>query len=314
MRVTRLACILPCLFLGACDYRDFDSSDRYQSDFHYSYSLNPGSRLEVENFNGSIEIAGWDQNRCEIDGSKYGNSAEARDHVKIDISQSSSGIYVRSVRPAGDLHAGVGVRYVIHVPRKIELSRITGSNGSIHVQDIEGRADLKTTNGAVRVESLNGALTARASNGLVNAQNVTGAMALHTSNGPIRAEGVGAGLEATTSNGSITVHFDDHAAASSSPLKLETNNGRIDVTMSTPPKSEIRAQTSNSSITLRLPANAAARVKAETSHGEVRSDFLTDGARAERHGRRQTLDETLGEGGPLIDLHTTNGSIRLLRM
>ena len=314
MRRMRVELILPCLFLGACDYRDFESSDRFQSDFHYSYALNPGGRLEVENFNGSVEIAGWDQSRCDISGSKYASTAEMRDRIKIEVSPSASGIYVRSVRPAGDFHGNLGARYVIRVPRKTELSRIASSNGSIHVEDIEGRAELKTSNGAVRVESLNGMLAAHTSNGSLTVDNVTGPMALRTSNSSIRAEHVIAGVDANTSNGSITVHFDDKAPASSAPLKFETNNGKIDISMPTPLKSEIRARTSNSSITLRLPSNTSAKIRAETSHGQVRSDFLSDSAEAEHHGRRQTLEETIGGGGPLIDLHTSNGGIHLLRM
>jgi DUF4097 and DUF4098 domain-containing protein YvlB len=314
MRRIRLAWLSPCLLLGACDVSDFDSSDRYQTDFHYSYTLNPGGRLEVENFNGPVEITGWDQSRCEISGVKYASTAELRDRIKIEVDHGANGIYVRSVRPGGDFHGNLGARYVIHVPRKTELNRITSSNGSIHVEDIEGSADLKTSNGPLRVESLNGTLTAHTSNGSLTAENVAGPMALRTSNNSIRAERVSAGIEATTSNGSITVHFDDKAAVSSAPLKFETNNGRIDITMPTPPKSEIRAQTSNSSITLRLPPNTSAKIRAETSHGEVRSDFISDSAEGEQHGRRQTLEETIGGGGPLIRLHTSNGSIRLLRM
>lgn len=314
MRQIHAALILPCLLLSACDFRDFDSSDRYQSDFHYTYALNPGGRLEVENFNGAVEITGWDQSQCDITGTKYANTAELRDRIKIEVNQSASGVYVRTVRPVGDFHGNLGVHYVIHVPRKTELNRITSSNGSIHVENTEGRADLKTSNGALRVESLNGMLTAHTSNGSMTLENVTGSMILHTSNGPIRAEHVMAAMEATTSNGSITVHCDEKAPASPSPLKFETNNGKVDITMPTPPKSEIRAETSNSSITLRLPANTSARIRAETSHGDVRSDFTPEGADAEPHGRRRTLDETIGGGGPLIDLHTTNGSIRLLRI
>jgi DUF4097 and DUF4098 domain-containing protein YvlB len=306
--------ILPCLLLGACDFREFDSSDRYQSDFHFSYALNPGGRLEVENFNGSVEIMGWDQSQCDISGSKYASTTEMRDRIKIDVNHTAGGIFVRSVRPAGDFHGNLGVRYVIHVPRKTELSRITSSNGPVHVEDIEGRADLKTSNGSLRVESLRGMLMAHTSNSSITSDHVAGSMTLHTSNGAIRAEHVIDGIEATTSNSSITVHFDDQAPSPATLMKFETNNGRIDLTLPTPPKSEIRAQTSNSSITLRLPANTAARFRAETSHGEVRSDFTSDGPEPQRHGKHQTLETTVGGGGPLIDLHTTNGSIHLLRM
>jgi DUF4097 and DUF4098 domain-containing protein YvlB len=306
--------LIPCLFLAGCDVADFGPSDRYQADFHYSYAFAPGSRLEVDNFNGSIEITGWDQNRCEISGVKSASTIENRDRIKIEISQEPNILYVRSVRPAGDWHGGMGVRYVIHVPRKVELSRIVSSNGSIHIEDTAGPAQLKTSNGPVRVESLDGRLDARTSNGGITVDGVSGDLDLHTSNSPIRAERVMAAVQATTSNGSITVHFDDRAPVSSSPLKFETNNSSIDVTMNQRPRSEIRAATNNGSITLRLPGNTSAKVMAETSNGQVHSDFLLDRADAQEHGHRQSLEETLGTGGPLIDLHTSNGSIRLLRI
>jgi hypothetical protein len=305
---------IPCLFLVACDEWGLESSERYQSDFHYSYALNPGGRLEIENFTGSIEITGWDQPRCDISGSKYASTADMRDRIKIDVNQSGTVVYARSVRPTGDFHGNMGVRYVIHVPRKTELSRISSSNGSIHVEDTEGRAELNTTNGSVRVDSLAGMLMAHTSNGSIAAENVSGAMGLRTSNGTIRADHVMAGIEATTSNGAITVNFDEKAPVSTTPLKFETNNGKIDITLPTSPKSDLRAHTSNSNITLRLPENASAKVSMETSHGHVQSDFESGETHAEKHGRRQNLEETIGSGGPFIDLHTTNGSIRLLKM
>jgi hypothetical protein len=191
MRHTVMLTLSSCLaFLGmaGCYFRDFDSSDRYQSDFHYSYALNPGGRLEVDNFNGSIEITGWDQANCEINGSRFASTAELRDRIKIDVNHSGSLIYIHSVRPAGEFHGNMGVRYVIHVPRKIELSRITTSNGPIHVEGTEGRAELKTSNGPVRVESLAGELNAHTSNGPVTIENVSGGMSLHTSNSAIRVQ------------------------------------------------------------------------------------------------------------------------------
>ncbi|HEY3836781.1 MAG TPA: hypothetical protein VGL72_09425, partial [Bryobacteraceae bacterium] len=75
----------PCFFFSACDERVFESSERFQSDFHYSYALAPGGRLEIENFNGSIEITGWDEPRCEISGTKFASSTEMRDRIKVDV-------------------------------------------------------------------------------------------------------------------------------------------------------------------------------------------------------------------------------------
>lgn len=282
--------------------------------------MQPGSRLEVENFNGSIEIAGWDQPRCEINGAKYASTPEMRDRIKIEISPSDNLIYIRSVRPPGDFHGNFGVRYTIHVPRKTELSRITSSNGLIHVEDTEGPAELKSSNGAVRVESLTGMLKVQTTNGSVNVQNVSGTLSLRTSNSAIRAEHVTSGIEATTSNGSITVDFAEKTPLTTTPLKFESTNGRIDITIPTQPKSEIRARTSNGGITLRLPSDASAKVRMSTSHGEVRSDFYsTDNQSGEqgrhgRHHRGESLEETIGDGGPLIDLTTSNGSIHLFKI
>jgi hypothetical protein len=313
-RISAVLTIPLSLFLGGCDFRDFESSDRYQADFHYSYRLNPGGRLEVDNFNGSVEITAWDQPQCDISGSKFASTENLRDRIKIEVSPTNNVIFVRSVRPSGDFHGNMGVRYVIRVPRKVELSRVISSNGGIHVEGTEGRADLKTTNGPVRVTALTGMLNARTSNGPMTIEDVAGPLSLHTSNGAIRADHVMDAIEAGTSNGSITVQFDEKAQATTAPLKFETNNGRIDITMPAAPKTELRARTSNSGITLRMPANASARVKMETSHGQVRSDFQSTDTQGNEHNRRQTLEETIGAGGPLIDLHTSNGSIRLLKI
>lgn len=309
--------LLPCLcLLAGCEFHDFDHSERFQSDFHYSYDLSPGGRLEVENFNGPVEISSWDQNKCEITGTKFASSESLRDRIKIETNHTTNLVEVRTIRPSGDYSGGnMGARYVIHVPRRVELDRITSSNGSIHVENIEGAASLKTSNGAIKADTVKGAVNAHTSNGSVTVANVTGAMSLRTSNSPIRAEDVSAAIEASTSNGGITVHFSDKPAESSSPLKFETNNGPVNLTLATAPKSDIRVQTSNGGITLRMPAGTSARVRAETTHGRIQSDFPQSNEQDERgHRNREFLEQTLGGGGPLIDLHTSNGGIRLLKM
>ncbi len=123
------------LFLAGCDLEDLGSSDRFTADFHYG-SLK-ATRLSVENFNGSIEIASWDQDSIDISGVKYAGTAELRDAMKIDVGTAGDTLHVRTVRPS-ERRGNMGAKYLIKVPRKIELDRITSSNGSIRVNDIEG--------------------------------------------------------------------------------------------------------------------------------------------------------------------------------
>jgi DUF4097 and DUF4098 domain-containing protein YvlB len=92
------------------------------------------------------------------------------------------------------------------------------------------------------------------------------------------------------------------------PLKLETSNGAIDLTMAKPPEADIRAETRNSSITVHLPANTNAKVTADTSNSSVTCDFELNGENEHGH-----LKGTIGSGGHQIDLTSSNGHIRIAK-
>jgi len=298
------------LISSACDIEDWDfgGSERYSEDFHYNYALPPGGRLSVENFNGSVEISGWDQATIDISGSKYARTPELRDALKIDIEHAADSVYIRTVRPSAR-RGGMGAKFIIKVPRRTQLERISTSNGGIHTLDIEGNARLKTSNGGVRAEDLHGSLNAETSNGGIDVQDLEGGASLHTSNGHVRAEDVRGSLEAETSNGGIHVRLAKSEAGH--PIKLETTNGGIELTIETAQQNDVRASTSNGSITLHLPSNLNAQLNANTSNSSISSDFevATQGTMSKNH-----LEGRIGSGGPTLDLSTSNGSIRLLKM
>jgi DUF4097 and DUF4098 domain-containing protein YvlB len=298
------AVIAPVLFLTACDEMWVGSSDRYKQDFHYSYPLAAGGRLSLENLNGSIEIYPWEKESVEINGTKYAHSQQALEDIKIDIAAAPGSLQIRTV-PAYGMRKG-GARYSIRVPRTVQLDRIVSSNGSIRIEDIEGPANLKSTNGGIRVSRLRGELDARTTNGGIDAADHSGNARLQTSNGGINVELRKGSLNAITSNGGIDVRITE--PDESQPVRLESTNGRIELAMNA--VREVRANTSNSSITVRLPSSAAALIRARTSNSSITTDFdvLTRSI-----SNKNTLEGTLGGGGPLLDLSTSNGSIKLLR-
>lgn len=73
----------------------------------------------------------------------------------------------------------------------------------------------------------------------------------------------------------------------------------------------MRINTSNGHITLHLPLEANARVLARTSNASITSEF---DVRAEGELNKTRMDGVIGTGGPLLDLSTSNASIRLLKM
>lgn len=300
------ALVAPFLFLTGCDEFDFGGTlDRYKEDFHLSYTLSAGGRLSIENLNGSVEISSWEKDAVEINGTKYASSPQALKELKIDVTSSPGVLQIRTVPPLGARNTGA--RFSLRVPKRIQLDRIVSSNGSIRVDDIEGPANLRSSNGSIRIWHTKGVIEARTSNGAIEANGNTGDASLHTSNGSIRVEMNQGALEAGTSNGGINARL--LQPDSDRPVRLESSNGHIELVMDA--VRDVRANTSNSSITVRLPGGANARVRARTSNSPVTTDFdvLTHGVIG-----KHSLEGTLGGGGPLIDLSTSNGSIKLLKM
>src|SRR5882672_7089191 len=152
--------------LAGCDLDDigsFGNAHAYEKDFHYSYPLKPGGRLALDNFNGSVEVTGWDQDKVEIDGVQYASTADLRDAIKIDVVASSDSVQIRTLRPTGDRHGNMGAKFIIKAPRKVNLDRIVTSNGSMKVSDIEGAMRVRTSNGSLRAARVRGSLDAQTS-------------------------------------------------------------------------------------------------------------------------------------------------------
>lgn len=277
-----VSCLSFSFFLAGCDFDfgDYGDSHRYQENFSHTYELKPGGRLSVENFNGGVEIFGWDKNTVEVSGTKYAASEDLLRSIRVDIQATPDAVRIRTEKPAA--RGNYGARFTIHAPRKCELDRIGSSNGSVRVEDIDAPVRLRTSNGSVRVLRIGGALDAQTTNGSLELRELHGGATLRTSNGAIRAEDLRGSVEASTSNGGITVTLDE--------------------------LHDVRASTSNGAITVRMPEPAGAQVQASTSNSSIHSDFDVRGRIT-----KNRVSGTIGSGGPLLDLETTNGSIRLLR-
>jgi DUF4097 and DUF4098 domain-containing protein YvlB len=297
--------------LTGCDPNDFASfgdSHAYEKDFHYSYALKPGGRLTVENFNGSVEITGWDKDTVEVDGRQYASTIELRDAIKIEVATSDGLVQIRTIRPT-DRYGNMGVKYIIRAPRRVNLDRVVSTNGAIKADEIEGTIRLRTTNGSIRTSRVRGDVDVSTTNGGVDIEDLDGPAMIHTTNGRVTAEGIHGSLQASTSNGSIHARLvkpEPHR-----PVKLQTTNGGIDLTMDSLSDNEVRASTSNGNITVKLPATVDARIHAHTSHSTIHSDFdvRRDGAGSKNH-----LDGVIGSGGPTVELTSSNGTIHLLKM
>ncbi|MBZ5725391.1 MAG: hypothetical protein LAP87_10365 [Acidobacteriia bacterium] len=291
--------------LAACDV-DLGGLERFTRDFHYSYPLKSDGRLSVESFNGSVEISGWDQDTVDISGTKYGPSQDAADSLKVSIDNSADAVSIRVARPS-DWRGNLGARFVIKVPRGAQLDRITTSNGAIRTEDGSGPAKLRTSNGSIRVLDLHGGLDAQTSNSAIELTGIEGDVTAHTTNGHIRTDRVNGSLDATTTNGGVNLQI----TRPDRPVRVETSNSGVDLALPAGYSRDIRVSTSNGGITLHAPHDINARLVARTSNSSIISDF---DVRVQGELGKNRMDGVIGSGGPMIDLSTSNGRIRLLRM
>jgi DUF4097 and DUF4098 domain-containing protein YvlB len=164
---------------------------------------------------------------------------------------------------------------LIEVRANISPVEITGSEvDRVQVND-SSHATINNLDGRVVIESVNSPLKLEAPR--------RSSLEVVTSNGAIHVSGVTGGLHLTTSNGAITVRD----AGSS----------------------EIRAHTSNGPIEIGVPASLNANLSARTRNGQIHADTPVVASRT----GATFLEGKIGNGGPGIDLQTSNGSIYLRR-
>jgi hypothetical protein len=131
-------------------------------------------------------------------------------------------------------------------------------------------------------------------NAVINVTNTNGQVALtalsgnvtaRTTNGGVNGKGLGGSLDARSTNGGVTI---DMASVKDGKIVLRTTNGGV---------------------TLTLPETAKADISASCTNGGINVNSLEKLEITE--SSRRKLEGRLNGGGTPIELHTTNGGIRV---
>ena len=123
---------------------------------------------------------------------------------------------------------------------------------------------------------------------------------------PSRSEDASGELEAGTTNGEVRVsRFEGR-------IEADTTNGNIRLE-GVGFKDGVTAETTNGSITLAIasPESLNADLRAGVTNGHITVDFPVTLQNLSKSKRR--VEGRIGQGGPEISLHTTNGSIKLTK-
>ena len=147
---------------------------------------------------------------------------------------------------------------------------------------VKTEVELHTSNGRIEVFGIKSNGRLRTSNGRIVIENAGGEFNAHTSNGAIVVTSFRGALVLGTSNGGITF---DGELLQDSRNEMTTSNGSVQVTLRGTPNMDIDASTSHGTVTIRLPL--------------AKTILLTS----------TQLIGTIGEGGAVLTIRSSNGSI-----
>lgn len=202
-----------------------------------------GSRLEISNTNGDIEVGVWDRQEARIEARKKvkadtdERARAALEELKISIDETSQGISIEteSARSGSWWRWGVStsVHYTVSIPDQAVLDLGT-VNGKVRVAGVTGDLELHTTNGGITVADSAGRVSARTTNGGIDVEltRVSSGedMKFRTTNGSIELSlpsDVQASLTARTTNGGVHTDFPItvHGSIGRNRLEGDLNGG-----------------------------------------------------------------------------------------
>ncbi len=272
-------------------------------EFDQTYDAATIKFLKLENKNGNIELEVWDRVEIQVKAIKRvkalreERAAERLRVIKIEVTPSEDTLTIRTLWPkrrrrfSWFFNGGrsASVHYQLKLPRQLNVD-VRTSNGRLNASGLEGDQLFRSTNGRIEVQEVTGTLEAKTTNGRINVTGASGRVNLLTTNGTIRANNLKGSIRAKTTNGSIRASFQDS------------------------PEDEVNLGTTNGSVRLTLPAGTNADLLARTTNGSVTTEFpVMMRVEGEIKERPKRVEGKLGSGGVLLDLSTTNGSIRILK-
>jgi hypothetical protein len=255
--------------------------------------------VQVETFDGAIDVHSWDRNEVEIEIEKRAVDQSLIDEMQVTAEQQGDRIVVKVSGPSSYERRGITIgldispsaRLRIAVPQKANLDA-RSADGAIAVENVNGTIKLHTGDGSVRLTRVSGDVLVRSGDGTIRLDDVSGRLDLETDDGSISGEATPTALRAHTGDGSIRLELGE--------------DSRMD--------DDWDVQTSDGSVILTLPADFAAEVDAESRDGVVRSSHPGIAIEQGEGGgdeRRRAMRATLGRGGKVLRVRTGDGSIRI---
>ena len=263
-------------------------------------------QLEVKTGSGDISIRKGEDKSVRVYGKIRAHEGffggDAREKVRRleqnpPIEQSGNTIRIGH-QEDHELLNNVSISYEIVVPAETRVTAVTGS-GNLELERVHGPAKLHSGSGNVTVAGIDDRVEAEAGSGSLDLSGIKGDVLAHTGSGHIKIERVGS-VDAHTGSGGMEI------IDMKGRLRAEAGSG--DVHVEGAPTSDWKVETGSGSVTLRLAGNTGFDLRAHTGSGDIDTGLpVTISGRQARH----ELNGKVRGGGPLVDVHTGSGNLRI---
>lgn len=208
----------------------------------------------------------------------------------------------------------------------IDLSAITGTVMG-HINNGDASFSAHSITGPITIEGHAGELNLSDMSGPVSfTGDIYGSIHFDHIRGPIKFHTSRTDFQLARLDGESEIGSDDMTTSQAvGPVTLNTRNrnitldrvagdvsvtnrnGSVDVT-NAPPLGNVTIENRNGSINVTVPEHASFTVQAETTNGDLDNDFSFESQGTDTH---KTFTGTVGKGGPLLRLTTSQGDLDL---
>lgn len=230
--------------MDGSDFGDFDKIEKSKIEKSLKFNSSRKS-LEVDNVFGAVKVTGYNGDVLKLRISKTIKAKtkeallKAKNEVKLDITTDNGKILLYVDGPfRDDDHRREGrhskkMKYIVQydmeilVPRKVELSIKTVTEGDIDIQKIIGNCKVRHANGKIFIKDLNGNFNLKTANGKIEAIKVNGSGDVYTANGKVYVQFTKnpvSDCSFKTINGNVDVRF---ISGLSGSFNLKTLHGKI---------------------------------------------------------------------------------------
>jgi len=235
------------------------------------------------------------------------------------VSANRGDVHVSEIKAPVNVTANHGDVTVTGITGPV-VTHVNNSGSSVSAHSVTGPVSIEGHARDLNFSDINGTVTADGEFfGSTHIEHIRDAIRFHTSRTDFRlarldgeaeispsadlsADQVQGPLTLATRNRNITLD------RISGDVSVTNRNGSIALT-SAPPLGNITVENRNGSVNLTMPEQAGFVVQADTTNGDAETDFGLNVSGGDSN--RKTIGGTVGKGGPLVRISTTQGDVAI---